>query len=41
MKGDMNKQECTPGVYLIIGAKGVRIGRSGCMKAVYKIVFGK
>ena len=28
----MNKQKCTPGVYLVIGERGVRVGQSGCME---------
>ena len=28
----MAKQRCTPGVYLVIGERGVRIGQSGCME---------
>jgi len=28
----MDKQKCTPGVYLVIGERGVRIGQSGCME---------
>lgn len=28
----MDKGKCTPGVYLIIGEKGVRVGQSGCME---------
>ena len=28
----MDKGKCTPGVYLVIGEKGVRIGQSGCME---------
>ncbi|HUU62374.1 MAG TPA: hypothetical protein VMX96_00395 [Dehalococcoidia bacterium] len=28
----MDKGKCTPGVYLIIGKRGVRVGQSGCME---------
>jgi len=28
----MDKQKCTPGVYLVIGERGVRIGQSSCME---------
>lgn len=28
----MDKGKCTPGVYLVIGEKGVRIGQSGRME---------
>jgi hypothetical protein len=28
----MYKEKCTPGVYLIIGERGVRIGQSGCLE---------
>ena len=28
----MDKGKCTPGVYLIIGKRGVRVGQSSCMQ---------
>ncbi len=28
----MDEGKCTPGVYLVIGEKGVRIGQSKCME---------
>ncbi len=44
----MDKEKCTPGVYLVIGEKGVRIGQSGCMETrvsrirkEHKICIGK
>ena len=32
MEGDIAKQKCTSGVYLIIGKRGARVGQSGCME---------